>query len=412
MEESSRLGIFDDGLTRSGLPASETHDERISRGVMTWLSIITFLAGLFWGLLYFYYDEPAAGTIPLSYSALTAANGLALLYAHKRMGPAAFLQLTLVLLLPFALMIALGGFVNSSAVILWSITAPLGALLVFGRRAAVGWFAAYIFLGVIGGVLEGVAPAGNNLPPVVVNSFFVLNISAPILCSFLLLIYFVEEKNRAYELLGVERDKSEKLLLNVLPRAIVDLLKEDDRQIASHFDEVTVLFADLVGFTPLSETMAPRETVAILNEIFSHFDQMVEQYGVEKIRTIGDGYMVAAGVPVAVLDHAAVMAGLALDMVAFIASYDSGNEALQIRIGMNSGEAVAGIVGTTKFHYDLWGDAVNVAARMESHGEAGKIQIARGVYERIKDRYLCVSRGQIMIKGKGPMETWFLERGT
>ncbi|HUF38667.1 MAG TPA: adenylate/guanylate cyclase domain-containing protein [Anaerolineales bacterium] len=401
----SRLDAF---LNRFGVPPSATNDERINRGVILGLTVLTFAAGLGWGTLYARYGEPAAASIPFGYAALTLANLIGFVLIHKRSLPFSFVQLLLILLLPFLLMAALGGFVRSSAVILWSIVAPLGALLLFGRRAAISWFIAYFFLCVLSGFLEPQVPVDHHLPQGVVIIFFVLNICAPILCAFLLLHYFVGEKNRAYELLGLEREKSERLLLNVLPRAIADLLKEHNRQIARHFDEVTVLFADLAGFTELSETMRPRETVDLLNEVFTYFDRLVERYGVEKIRTVGDGYMAAAGVPVPMPDHAIAMANLALEMVDYIDGHRNGR--LQIRIGMNSGEAVAGIVGTTKFHYDLWGDAVNIAARMESHGVPGKIQIARGSYERIKDRFACTSRGQVDIKGKGPMETWFLSR--
>jgi class 3 adenylate cyclase len=165
----------------------------------------------------------------------------------------------------------------------------------------------------------------------------------------------------------------------------------------------------VVGFTSLSEQLTPQDMVDLLNEVFSAFDQLAEKYGVEKIRTIGDGYMVAAGAPLPLDDHAQALAAMALEMQAYMKRRETTAAVpLQVRIGLNSGPTVAGIVGTTKFHYDLWGDMVNIAARMESHGLPGKIQIARPTYELIKDDFYCEPRGLLAIKGKGEMEAWFI----
>jgi guanylate cyclase len=165
----------------------------------------------------------------------------------------------------------------------------------------------------------------------------------------------------------------------------------------------------MVNFTPLSASMAPVEMVNLLNEVFSYFDSLVEKYDVEKIRTIGDSYMVAAGVPRVRLDHAQALARMALDIQAYIHNDPTCVEhKLDFRIGINSGPLIAGVIGRKKFIYDLWGDAVNTASRMESHSTPGKIQITRETYERIKDEFVCEPRGKIQVKGKGEMETWFL----
>ena len=208
-----------------------------------------------------------------------------------------------------------------------------------------------------------------------------------------------------------EKEKSERLLLNVLPVTISERLKQAEGVIADSFPDVTVLFADVVGFTSLSERLTPKETVVLLNEVFTRFDQLANEYGVEKIRTIGDGYMAAAGAPLPRADHALVLAEMAVDMQHYMAyRAATADVPLQIRIGINSGPAVAGIVGTTKFHYDIWGDMVNTASRMESHGQPGKIQIARQTYELIKDRFACEYRGKLFVKGKGDLDTWFLSQ--
>ena len=210
--------------------------------------------------------------------------------------------------------------------------------------------------------------------------------------------------------LRIAQQKSERLLLNILPRPIVARLKEIDGPIAEHFEEVTVLFADIVGFTSFASSMSPLKLVGLLNRIFSQFDQLVEKHDLEKIKTIGDAYMVVGGLPVPREDHASAVADMALDMIRAIASVKvEASEPLQMRIGMHIGPVVAGTIGTKKFSYDLWGDTVNVASRMESLGEAGKIQATAALYDRLKDKYIFAERGQISVKGKGEMITYWLK---
>ena len=210
--------------------------------------------------------------------------------------------------------------------------------------------------------------------------------------------------------LAVERDRSETLLLNVLPETIADQLKEDSGTIAERFEMISILFADVVGFTPMSETMDPEEAIDMLNEFFTHFDALVDRLGVEKIRTIGDSYMAVAGVPTPMDDHAAVLAAMAVEIRDYVKTAPPINgQRIDFRIGISSGPAVAGVIGTKKFQYDVWGDAVNTASRMESHGVPGRIQISEATRDLIQDEYECTPRGEIDIKGKGPMKTWFLE---
>jgi PAS domain S-box-containing protein len=222
----------------------------------------------------------------------------------------------------------------------------------------------------------------------------------------------ITERKLAQEALKFQQEQSEKLLLNILPKPIAERLKAKQSTIADSFADVSVLFADIVGFTELSARMSPTELVKRLNVIFSHFDQLAEKYGVEKIKTIGDAYMVVGGLPMPRDDHAEAIAQMALGMQAKIAklSADTG-EKLAIRVGINSGPVVAGVIGVSKFTYDLWGDTVNVAARMEATGFAGRIQVTDVTYELLKDKYLCEKRGVIQVKGKGNMMTyWLLEK--
>jgi adenylate cyclase len=202
------------------------------------------------------------------------------------------------------------------------------------------------------------------------------------------------------------QERSENLLLNILPAEIAAILKAEPRTIADAFDGASILFADVVDFTPLSARMSPTETVELLNEVFSHFDTIVEKHGLEKIKTLGDCYMAAAGVPRPRPDHAQAIVRAAVEMRNYVAQNQFNGQQIKFRIGVNSGPVVAGVIGRKKFIYDLWGDAVNTASRMESHGEGGIIQITRNTYELVKNDFHCEPRGQVNVKGKGEMEVW------
>ncbi|WOD40388.1 adenylate/guanylate cyclase domain-containing protein [Nodosilinea sp. E11] len=211
------------------------------------------------------------------------------------------------------------------------------------------------------------------------------------------------------EKLATEQQKAEQLLLNILPAAIAGELMQAKTSIPQHFDEVTILFADIVGFTSLSHHLSPIKLVDLLNQIFSAFDSLAEHLGLEKIKTIGDAYMVAAGLPLRRPDHAEAIAEMALAMQQVTTSFKAeSGEPLEIRIGINTGVVVAGVIGTKKFIYDLWGDAVNVASRMESSSEPGRIQVTAATYDRLKDYYQLEYRGRTAIKGRGEMETYWL----
>ncbi|WP_430540862.1 adenylate/guanylate cyclase domain-containing protein [Roseofilum halophilum] len=206
-----------------------------------------------------------------------------------------------------------------------------------------------------------------------------------------------------------QKKQTEKLLHNILPARIAELLKQTSGAIAEYFEEVTVLFADIVGFTKLSEEKSASELVSLLNLIFSKFDQLTEDYRLEKIKTIGDAYMVVGGLPTPRPDHAKAIANMALSMQATMAELNQEmNTDFQIRIGVNSGPVVAGVIGKKKFSYDLWGDTVNTASRMESHGIPGQIQVTQSTYEKLKLNYYLQHRGKITIKGKGEMNTYML----
>jgi class 3 adenylate cyclase len=218
----------------------------------------------------------------------------------------------------------------------------------------------------------------------------------------------VENADLRYE---EEQNLSQSLLRNVLPESIIERLKKEPGIIVNRYDDVTILFADIVGFTRLSQRVEPERLVEILNEFFVQMDNLAEKYGLEKIKTIGDAYMVVGGLPLVTERHTEAVADMALELLEVVNNFKPvGSTKLAVRIGMNCGPVVAGVIGKSKFSYDLWGDAVNTAARMESYGEAGKIQVTEAVYSKLRHKYLLEKRGELEIKGKGIMQTYFLTR--
>lgn len=205
--------------------------------------------------------------------------------------------------------------------------------------------------------------------------------------------------------------ENERLLLNILPAPVADRLKSGEESIADHFAEVSVLFADIAEFTTLSGRLAPAPLVSMLNELFSEFDELAHRHGVEKIKTIGDCYMAVCGLPEAREGHASVLADMALEMMARVEAFNGIKaSALRIRVGLHTGPVVAGVIGRSKFIYDLWGDTVNTASRMESSGSPGRIQVTDAMREVLATQFDFEARGEVEIKGKGPMRTWFLVR--
>jgi len=388
-------------VARIGADPHDIESDRLRKSLLVVCTFPFALAAVVWGLLYIAFGEPLAGAIPLCYAGFSMLSILHFGLTH-RFQFFRFSQLALILLLPFLLMTTLGGFVSGSGVIVWSMIAPLGAMLFDEPDRALRWFVAFAGLVVLSGVLQFFATSTNHLPPATVTFFSVINLVGVGSLVFMMVYYFVGEKNNFEQ-------KSEALLLNILPQDIVDVLRYKPRTIADYFENASVLFADVVNFTPLSETLTPSELVDMLNDVFSYFDSLAEKYGVEKIKTIGDAYMVAAGVPRPRADHAHVLTRMALEMRDGVRERDFRGHKLAFRIGINSGPVVAGVIGRRKFSYDLWGDTVNTASRMESHGDAGVIQVTRATYELIKDDFACEFRGTVKIKGKGEMEVWCVD---
>ena len=397
MARSARVGADprDDEETRSG------------KALLVLISVLILPISLLWGGLYLALGAPS-GLLAFAYFSVSL-GAIAIFARTRDFALLLRIELLAILLAPNLSMIPLGGFITSTGVGVWGILAPMGALVFDGVRAGIRWYIAFlaVFLGsgAAGEILGTVSP----LPRWFTSTMLALNITVGGTMVFTLLALFAVQRRNALAALRVEQEKAESLLLNILPRSIADKLKADTQTIADQFTAASILFADVVDFTPLSERLPPAGVVGILDHLFSHFDTLADRYGLEKIKTIGDCYMVAAGVPTPRPDHAQALALMALDMLEAMHSSDEvGHLGLELRVGINSGPVVAGVIGRKRFLYDLWGDAVNTASRMESHGTTGRIQITRATYELLGDGFICEPRGTIAVKGKGEMEVWYL----
>lgn len=387
-----------DRLLAVGAYPEESEAQRARRRIMvaamsvaTLLTIPTLLADFGAG-----YTWVALGNV-----GVIAVTVVALVALHRKPGSFAVI-INLFLLAPFVHQLfetaLFGGLLESGLVVMFGLIIVLAALIALGNRAASWWFAAFV-ASVVYAIVVPTWIDPLYAPQSAADAAF--NLVATALVTFVVMLYFVRQRDRFQK-------RSDDLLHNILPDEIVTRLKATDSRIADSFESVSVLFADVVDFTPMSEGMSPTELVTLLDGVFTTFDGFVEELGLEKIKTVGDAYMVAAGVPRARPDHAEAMAELALRIRDHVAAHDFAGRRIRLRIGINSGPVVAGIIGTRKFAYDLWGDVVNTASRMESEGIPECIQVTAPTYELIKDRFVCEPRGPIPVKGKGEMDAYIL----
>jgi guanylate cyclase len=397
-------------LGELGRRPGDSLDDALRQGTLIFASVLIALLSFVWVGTYLAYGYPLSAAIPATYQVGTAL-GLLALARWRRFAFFRTTQFVMFLVLPALLQASLGGYVASSGMILWAIFVPLAALALLGLRRSIVWLVIYFAQVIALGLLDGrLSQSAADLPGGIAIAFFVLNILGVTLSAYVMLGYFVEQRDRARIALELEQERSERLLLNVLPAPIATRLKAEHGVIAEHYDSVTVLFADLVGFTERAEDMAPTDLVALLDRIFTAFDRVADSEGVEKIKTIGDAYMVAGGLPDPRPDHVQALARTALamrDEIGYIAAH--GYPWLAVRIGIDTGPAVAGVIGRRKFIYDLWGDMVNTASRMESHGVPGEIQLTARAAAALGPGFSVRSRGLVTVKGKGPMETFLLD---
>ena len=335
---------------------------------------------------------------------------LLIFYRSKKFEYLTFTQLVMLLVMPFFMQWAIGGYEASSGIAIWAILSPIGALMILGTRQSTPWLILFALLAIVSWKLNYLFE-GNSLPIPrhIKDTFFLMNIMGTACILYGVMRYFQNQKERTLQELSLEQARSEKLLLNILPKSIANRLKDNDMRIADSHDSVTILFADIVGFTKLTASMPPAELVELLSQLFSRFDQLAEQHGLEKIKTIGDGYMVVGGAPSALDNHASVIAKLALEMQQALVTFNTETDRkLQMRVGISSGAVVAGVIGTSKFAYDIWGDPVNLASRMEQTALLNTIQVSEATYKLIKKDYNLEPRGMVEVKGKGKVNTYLL----
>lgn len=390
----------------------------VSRVILGLLVVAESLVSVFWifalsdlGDAYVFMAFFPYAYILISYVSLL------IFYHFKRFEYSTFTQLAMLLVMPFLMQWIIGGFEASSGVAIWAILSPVGALLILGTRQSTPWFFLFIALVLASwGMNDLFASYALPIPKHTRQVFFLANVCGAASILYFVMRYFEAQKSRLMRTLDekngellVEQDKSDRLLLNILPKSVADRLKNNEGRIADSYDSVTIMFADLVDFTGISAGMPAADLVELLNQVFSRFDQLAEKYGLEKIKTIGDAYMVVGGAPNLRPDHAEAVANMALEMQQALTNLTvSGGKPLMMRIGINSGPVIAGVIGNSKFSYDLWGDTVNMASRMEHYGMANLIQVSGSSYQLLQGTFLFEPRGAIDIKGKGRVDAYIL----
>ena len=404
---------FLESLRTAGIKPNDDAETRLKKSLLVFATGLVCLGSMLWLFLYGQMGPQFSANAPFVFQLLLVGN---LLY-YTRSGNFdlfRYTQLALFLFAPFAVQWSIGNFITASGTSLWGLLAPIGAVLFFGVRESLAWFFAYIFLTALSGFFDYVLAdsLASNAPQISTRTsvfFFALNFAAISSIVYLLLRYAVQEKAKTqasleetHRLLQDEQERSERLLLNILPGPIAERLKHDSQAIADGFADVTVMFVDIVNFTRIAEGMTPQQVFAMLNRIFSSFDELAEQYGMEKIKTIGDAYMVAGGLNNELNNYTQSIAELAIAMRDLLHRDFTVNDMhLDVRIGIGTGPVVAGVVGKKKFIYDLWGDTVNLASRITSEGTPGMIQLDATTYHRLAGHFAFDEPQTLHLKGKG-----------
>ena len=404
-------------LGAAAIDASDSEELRLRKTLLMFASGLMNMAAILWLLIYWWMGLKLPTSVPLGFQVVSAVI-LGIYLRTRNFDFFRVAQLSLFLFFPFVIQWSIGSFVSSSGVALLALLAPVGAMICYGPRESIPWFIAYVVLTVLSGVFDFFLARGEDygIPMKTVAVFFVMNFTIISTMVYLLLRHFVLERDgferrlgEQHALLRAEREKSEKLLLNILPAHVAERLKHQQGAIADGFADVSVMFADLVNFTRLAEELTPNQVVSFLDEVFTRFDQLTEQHGLDKIKTIGDAYMVVGGLAEGQLNYADHVADMALEMIELTRSDPQMRRlGVQLHIGIATGPAMAGVIGATRFIYDLWGDTVNLASRLTSEAEAGSILVDKTTFRRLGQRYACEAPQDIEIKGKGITTTYRL----
>jgi class 3 adenylate cyclase len=417
MSYSAELGRR---LRTAGIEPDDPDDIKLKKSLLMFAMGLTVAAPVLWLALYGLMGQNLPASVPFGYQ-LVSLGTLVVYLVTRNFDLFRVLQLSLYLFFPFVLQWQLGDFITASGFVLWGLLAPVVAVLVYSPRDSIPWFVAYIVLIVAAAgadyylFAEGAKPP--PVPPKTIVVFFALNFVAISSVVYFLLRYAAVERDKskermeeAHRLLQAEQERSERLLLNILPGPVAERLKMEDGTIADGFADVTVMFAEIVNFTTLAEGMSPNQIFAMLNKVFSSFDSLAERHGLEKIKTIGDAYMVAGGLnDESSVNYSESIAQMALDMRDLLASDLSVNDhRLEIRMGIGTGPVVAGVVGKKKFIYDLWGDTVNLASRITAESVPGMVQVDVTTYRRLRNRFEFDPPKTIYLKGKGDTTVYTL----
>jgi adenylate cyclase len=400
-------------LRTAGVQPDDSEELRLKKQLTVFAMGLMTAVPILWFALYGMMGLNVSVTLPFGYQLVSLVT-LVVYLVTLNFNFFRVAQLALFLFFPFVLQWSLGNFISASGVVLWGLLAPVGAILLYNARDSIPWFVAYIVMILMSAFfdyqLADAVGIGPKIPPRASVIFFGLNFVAMASIVYLLLRYSASEAEKAksslqhaHKLLQAEQERSERLLLNILPGPVAERLKQDQGTIADGFADVTVMFADIVNFTTMAEGMSPQHIFAMLNRVFSSFDALAETHGLEKIKTIGDAYMVAGGLnDDPERNYSAAIASMALDMRDLLATdFFVNGKRLEIRIGIGTGPCIAGVVGKKKFIYDLWGDTVNIASRITAEGGPGNIQVDLTTYRRLRDLFEFDSPQTVYLKGKG-----------
>jgi guanylate cyclase len=388
--------------------AQEGDERQVKQLLILTCSAVGVPQLVIWAAIYLYFGHAVPGVTLLGYAAVTMAGVAACCVNFDYAKICNRVVLSLIFAVNVAISFYEGGLIASNGQFIWAFLAPMGMLIISSRLVASLWMVAFN----VAVIALATVPARSFEPPMP-TAFDPLLCALNVFCVasfiFFALSYYVVKKDAFYALLKQEEAKSESLLLNVLPQDIAAELKAGGGQVARAYGDATIVFLDLVGFTQITAGQDAAWTVAMLNAIFTEFDRLALLHGVEKIKTIGDCYMAAAGVPSPRPDHACAAVALALDLVnALKRCSDQFGVPLDFRAGIHSGPVSAGVIGLRKFAFDVWGDTVNTASRMESHGVPGRVQISGATYSQVRGTFECEPRGKIEVKGKGLIEAWLV----
>ncbi len=404
-------------LGAAAIDDSDSEEVRLRKTLLMFASGLMNMAAILWLMIYWWMGLKLPTSVPLGFQ-IASALILAIYLRTRNFDFFRVAQLSLFLFFPFVIQWSIGSFVSSSGIALLALLAPVGAMVCYGPRESIPWFVAYVVLTVLSGVFDFYLTKGeeSGIPMKTVAVFFVMNFTIISTMVYLLLRHFVQERDRfesrlaeQHDLVRVEREKSEKLLLSILPAHVAERLKHQPGTIADGFADVSVMFADVVNFTRLAEELTPNQVVSFLDEVFTRFDRLSEQHGLDKIKTIGDAYMVVGGLADNRLNYADHVADMALEMIELTRSDPQMRRlGIELHIGIATGPAIAGVIGATRFIYDLWGDTVNLASRLTSEAEPGCILVDKTTFRRLGHRYSCEAPKDIPIKGKGSTTTYRL----